>query len=46
MYHKKWSQNTICSTKVIVLLDLLEVIERKGRNMTYGLITIGFDNKK
>ena len=46
MYHKEWENNTIVGAEAITLLELIEVIERKGRGISYGKITIGVDNRK
>ena len=46
MFHKEWKCNTIVGAEAIVLLQMLEVIERKGRHITSGKIRIGFDNRE
>ena len=46
LYHKKWIDNNSGVAEVIVLLQLLEVIEAKGRHINEGEINIGFDLKK
>ena len=44
IYHKNWIGNTIIEVETIILLELIEVIERKGRHITRGKLLIGFDN--
>ena len=44
IYHKKWENNTNGGTKVAILLELLEVLEHKGRHILSRLVRIGFDN--
>ena len=46
LYHKKWEKNTPGMAEVIILLELITVLEKKGRHMQSGGIKIGFDNKK
>ena len=46
LYYKDWSNNTTISAKVIVLLKLVEVIERKGQNIESRAIVITVDNRK
>ena len=46
LYHKRWIENNSGVAEVIVLLELLEVIEAKGRHIDEGEITIGFDLRK
>jgi len=46
LYHKEWENNTIVGAEAITLLELIEVIERKGRGISHGKITIGVDNRK
>ena len=46
MYHKRWRDNTAGSAEVIMMLELMTVLERRGRHINYGNITIGFDNKR
>jgi len=46
IYHKDWKQNTIVGAEAITLLELLEVISKKCRNVRRGTIKIGFDNAK
>ena len=33
-YHTRWYQNTIYRAEAIVLLELLKVLERKGRHIS------------
>jgi len=44
--HKKWGNNTIIGAETITLLELFEVLWRKGKHINRGKIEIGFDNKK
>ena len=46
IYHKRWYQNTSGAAEVLILLELIKVIERKGRNINHGKITIGIDYKR
>jgi hypothetical protein len=46
IYHKQWEDNSPGIAEVIVLLELLEMIDRKGKGITEGQIQIGFDNKQ
>ena len=46
MYHKRWRENTSGSAEVLVMLELITVLERRGRHINQGSIAIGFDNKK
>ena len=46
LYHKEWENNTIVGAEAITLLELIEVIERKGRGISHGKIIIGVDNRK
>ena len=46
LYHKYWKDNVPGSAEVIVLLELISVLERKGRHIEQGEIRIGFDHKK
>ena len=45
LHHKKWEDNTSGVAEVIVLLELITVLERRGRRITNGKIRIGFNNK-
>ena len=36
LYHKNWLENTRVGVEVITFLELLEVIQRKGRNISSG----------
>ena len=44
IYHKNWIGNTIIEAETITLLELIELIERRGRYITRGKLLIGFDN--
>ena len=46
VYHKKWTNNIVVGAEVITLLELLEVIKRKGWHISQGLLVIGVDNRK
>jgi len=46
LYHKEWDDNTIAIAETITLLELLTVIERRGRHIENGSIEIGFDHKR
>ena len=46
LYCKDWSNNIAKSAKVIVLIELVEVIERKGWNIESGAIVIAVNNRK
>ena len=43
--HKNWNTNTFRDTEAIVLLELLEVLERKGQYINYRMVKISFDNR-
>ena len=43
LYHKRWKHNSSGSAEVIVLLELLVVLEKRGRNINNGRIVIGID---
>ena len=45
LYHKEWNNNTIGEAEVIVLLELLQVLERKGHHINQGIVKIRFDNR-
>ena len=44
--HKEWGHNSAGTAEVLVLLELIEVLEAKGRQITEGEISIGFDCRK
>ena len=46
LYHKHQINNMAGIAEVIMLLELITVIERKGRGIEEGKIVIGIDNKK
>ena len=46
LYHKEWKENMAGIAEVITLLELITVLERRGRHINEGCIEIGFDNKK
>jgi len=46
IYHKRWRDNTAGAAEVIVMLELLTVLERRGKHIKEGCITIGFDNRR
>ena len=45
LYHKKWKDNTSRVAKTIVLIELITVLERRGRNIWNEKIRIEFNNK-
>ena len=46
IFSSNWEDNSSGCAKVIVLLELVTVLEKKGRHITQGEIAIGFDYKK
>ena len=46
VYHQRWEENISEVAEVITLLELIIVIEIKGRHIGYRKIKIGFDNSK
>ena len=46
MHNKKWEDNTSGVAEVIVSVELITVLKRRGKNITNGKIRIRFDNKK
>ena len=46
LHHKDWRENTSGAAEVIVLLELITILERKGRNVNSGKIVIGVDYKR
>ena len=45
-HSSNWEDNSSGCAEVTVLLELVTVLEKKGRQITQGEITIGFDCKK
>jgi len=45
LYHKEWMENTAKGAETITLLELIEVLGRKGKHITSRKIQIGFDNR-
>ena len=45
LYSKQWEKNTPCSTKAIVLLELIEVLYNKGKHIESGLIKVFINNR-
>ena len=45
LYHKEWNDNINMVAETITLLDLIELLRIKGREITSGKIKIGFDNR-
>ena len=45
LYHKEWMENTAKGAETITLLELIEVLGRKGKHITSRKIEIGFDNR-
>lgn len=46
MYHKNWEDNSSSCAEILVLLESITVLEKKGRHINQGGIKIGFDYKK
>ena len=46
IYHKAWRNNTIKGAEAIVLLELVTMLHKRGKNITRGKITIAIDNRK
>ena len=46
LYYKQQEENTPEVAEVMVLLELIVVLEKKGRHIQSGEIRIGFDNKQ
>ena len=46
LYHKNWLENTRVGAEAIALLELLEVVKRKGINISSRRLTIGLANSK
>ena len=46
LYHKEWEHNTSESAEVIVLLELITLLEKKGKGISRGKIVIGVDYKR
>ena len=46
LYHKEWGKNTVVGAEVIVMLELLVVLEKKGKNINEGKVIVGLDNRK
>ena len=46
LHHKEWCDNASGIAEVIVLLQLVMVIEQRGRCIQYGKIEISFNNKR
>ena len=46
LYHKEWNDSTAGIAETITLLELLSVIERRGRHIENGSVDIAFDNKR
>ena len=44
--YKNLTNNTSVGAEAIILLELMEFIERKGRETTSEQITVGIDNSK
>ena len=44
LYDKKWKDNTSGVDKVIILLELITVLEIRGKYIEHRKIEIGFDN--
>jgi len=46
IYHKAWRNNTNKGAEAIVLLELITMLHKRGKNITRGKITIAIDNRK
>jgi len=46
IYHREWQNNSTEEAEAITLLELMEVIERKGKHIREEKIQIGFDNRQ
>ena len=46
LHHKRWEHNSLGSAEVIVLLELLTVLKKRGRNMNDSKIVIGIDYRR
>ena len=46
LYHKEQNDNTLGFAEVIVLLELITVLEQRGRQIRNSKVKIGFDNRK
>ena len=46
LHHKEWSNNKSGVAEVIVLLELVTALERRGRHIQNSKIEAGFDNRK
>ena len=46
LFSRNWEDNSSGCAEVIVLLELMTVLEEKGRHIMEGEVTIGFDCKK
>ena len=44
--HKRWEHNLPGVAEEMVLLELVEVLERRGKHTEEGKITISVDNRK
>ena len=45
LYHNQWNDNTSGIAEVLTLLDLISVIETRGKHIQQGKIKIAFDNR-
>ena len=45
LYHKEWENNTVIGAEAMMLLELIETINKKGRGIASGRIVIGVDNR-
>ena len=46
LFYQSWEDNSSGCAEIIVLLELITVLEKKGRHINHGEINIGFDCKK
>ena len=44
-HDKCWNENAIVGAETITLLELMEVIAKRGKGVRYRKLIIGFDNR-
>ena len=44
VYHKEQNENMVVRAEAITLLELIKIVERKGRGITHGRLVIRVDN--
>ena len=45
LYHNEWENNIVVRAEAIMLLELIETIDKKGRGTASGRIIISIDNR-